>query len=296
MSRHAHHPESDQARERLLDLLSQRATEGLSIPEEVEVARLLAVYPDVDELSFELAAAAAALAMMDADVGAAGALPEPLRERTRQLAGASEVSHGGMSRPSAAQPRSMNPGRSAGLVAGTLPAPARPLFRFGLLVTAAAVLLAIAGWWRALAPVPRTETPSIALLSEYQQFADRAPDLVRCAWVGKQPGYEGVRGHVVWSDQQQRGYMLLSGLRTNDPAREQYQLWIVDPNRDKNPVDGGVFNIAAAAEGNCTTTGEVIVPIDCKLPVSQPAAFALTVEKPGGVVVSAGPLVVVAAR
>ena len=44
-----------------------------------------------------------------------------------------------------------------------------------------------------------------------------------------------------------------------------------------------------------TKDGEVIIPIDAKLAVASPAAFAITVERPGGVVVSDGPLEVVAA-
>lgn len=91
--------------------------------------------------------------------------------------------------------------------------------------------------------------------------------------------------------------MTFRNLSPNDPTQRQYQLWVVDPSRDKHPVDGGVFDIASCpADANTTPSGEVIVPIVCKLPVASPAAFALTVEKPGGVVVSAGPLVLVAAK
>jgi hypothetical protein len=43
-------------------------------------------------------------------------------------------------------------------------------------------------------------------------------------------------------------------------------------------LDGGVFDIP--------TTGEVIVPINAKLQVREPFMFAITIEKPGGVVVS----------
>jgi hypothetical protein len=44
-----------------------------------------------------------------------------------------------------------------------------------------------------------------------------------------------------------------------------------------------------------TETGRVRVPFGAKLPIISPAVFALTVEKPGGVVVSEGPLHLVAA-
>ena len=81
--------------------------------------------------------------------------------------------------------------------------------------------------------------------------------------------------------------MLLTGMPVNNPESSQYQLWLVDAERDSNPVDGGVFDIPP---GEST----VIIPIDAKLAVNNPAAFAITREKPGGVVVSKGPLLVVA--
>jgi len=60
----------------------------------------------------------------------------------------------------------------------------------------------------------------------------------------------------------------------------QYQIWIFDGARDKRfPVDGGVFDVPA-------NTTDVVIPIRAELMVHKPAAFAVTVEKPGGVVVS----------
>ena len=100
-------------------------------------------------------------------------------------------------------------------------------------------------------------------------------------------GPSGASGEVVWSDSLQQGYMRLTGVPANDAAKRQYQLWIVDPKRSKEPVDGGVFDVAAA--------GEVVIPFESRLAVAKPAAFAITAEQPGGVVVSAGPLLLVAA-
>ena len=81
--------------------------------------------------------------------------------------------------------------------------------------------------------------------------------------------------------------MLLTGMPVNDPATSQYQLWLVDPDRDENPVDGGVFDIPA-------DESSVVIPIDAKLAVNNPTVFAITREQPGGVVVSKGPLLVIA--
>ena len=91
---------------------------------------------------------------------------------------------------------------------------------------------------------------------------------------------ERVRGEVVWDEDSQTGYMRFVNLRRNEPNAEQYQLWIFDGTRDERfPVDGGVFDIPRR-------DGEVIVPIHAKLRVRVPLAFAITVERPGGVVVS----------
>jgi anti-sigma-K factor RskA len=73
--------------------------------------------------------------------------------------------------------------------------------------------------------------------------------------------------------------MRFRGLPVNTPSEEQYQLWIFARNQsDRTPIDGGVFDI--------TSTEEVIIPIDPKLPVQDAYMFAVTIEKPGGVVVS----------
>jgi len=115
-----------------------------------------------------------------------------------------------------------------------------------------------------------------------------ASDATVTAWAPPDdPRFSGVTGDVVWSDARQAGFMRLSGMPANDRANQQYQLWIVDPERSAQPVDGGVFDVQAGAT-------EVIIPINAKLAVNKPAAFAITLEKTGGVVVSAGPLLVVA--
>jgi anti-sigma-K factor RskA len=75
--------------------------------------------------------------------------------------------------------------------------------------------------------------------------------------------------------------MIFRGLEPNDPRSAQFQLWIFDPSRvdwDKTPVDGGVFDVSAGEQ--------VVIPIHAKLPVQDVALFAVTLEKPGGVVVS----------
>jgi len=120
--------------------------------------------------------------------------------------------------------------------------------------------------------------------SRAAMLADAAT--VTLPWAAGDDRYGGVTGDVVWSDQTQSGFLRLAGMPVNDPARAQYQLWIIDPDRDSHPVDGGVFDV--------TSSGEVIIPVQARLSVDRPTTFAITLEKPGGVVVSAGPLLVVA--
>jgi anti-sigma-K factor RskA len=95
------------------------------------------------------------------------------------------------------------------------------------------------------------------------------------------PGKEAYNpsGDIVWSDARQQGFIHVKGLPKNDPSREQYQLWIFDENQDpKTPVDGGVFDV--------NSDGEVVIPINAKIQVKGAKVFAITVERPGGVVVS----------
>lgn len=123
---------------------------------------------------------------------------------------------------------------------------------------------------------------------------DTPPDqLIQWDWISTddEAVVGEVIGDVVWSDALNKGYMRISGLAVNDPSLKQYQLWIFDatnPTGDlpqfgegllsQRPIDGGVFNI--------DTNGEIIIEINAKLLVEQAAAFAITVEPPGGVVVS----------
>lgn len=115
------------------------------------------------------------------------------------------------------------------------------------------------------------------------------PALVRVAWgPSTDPAGQGAAGEVLWSPALQRGVLRFEGLAPNDPRLAQYQLWIVDAGRDaRYPVDGGVFDVTAA--------GEVLVPVAARLPVARPTLFAVTLEKPGGVVVSTRERLVLAA-
>ena len=114
-------------------------------------------------------------------------------------------------------------------------------------------------------------------------FWPRAVSGTTVAWAGE------ARGEVVWNGAEQKGLMRFVGMKRNDPRSSVYQLWIFDAERDERyPVDGGVFSIERE--------GEVTVPIVAKLPVRRAVLFAVTVEAPGGVVVSKREQIVATAK
>ncbi len=133
-------------------------------------------------------------------------------------------------------------------------------------------------------PLPPARTPAAAPddpAAARARLLASGRTLLQRAWrAGNDPAGFVVSGDVVWDPATQTGYMRFVGLRRNEPNAEQYQLWIFDAGRDERyPVDGGVFNISGAAQGD-------VIPIKAKLSVGVPLMFAVTIERPGGVVVS----------
>jgi hypothetical protein len=153
---------------------------------------------------------------------------------------------------------------------------------------AACIALAINIWIMQNPPTPDTarvqvpaETPrplSPAEMRDQMMRSDAA--MVKATWgPEKMKEMKQVSGDIVWSGDKQMGYLRLQGLPKNDPSKETYQLWIVDRTRDqKYPIDGGTFDVSS--------DGEIIIPINAKLRAASPEMFVITMEKPGGVVVS----------
>jgi hypothetical protein len=219
--------------------------------------------------TFELAAAAVDLATLLREP-----IPEKLRARLEQAV-----------IPFAERVRRRDPSRS------------------GWLAAAACALVAAAGWWcfltKSVSPVvvervvpappsaPPTPPLPAPLETQRAELLRRAKDVVTSPWTPtKDPAAVSVWGDVVWSQSEQRGFMRFHGLAPNDPGIAQYQLWVFD-KAQMHPVDGGVFDVNEA--------GDVTVAITAKLQVRDPQLFAITIEKPGGVVVSKKEHIVVTA-
>ena len=86
---------------------------------------------------------------------------------------------------------------------------------------------------------------------------------------------------VVWDERKQRGILKITQLPPNADDHD-YQLWLVDP-RYQNPVDGGVFHVA--------NDGTQSIGFHPNTPVREAKAFAISLERKGGVTKAEGPIV-----
>ncbi|MFO0875025.1 MAG: anti-sigma factor [Phycisphaerales bacterium] len=310
------HPVGRDDRERAIDLLADRAIDGLLDDEAIELDRLLVAHPELDDDTMDLAAASIAVAGLAAS---AEPMPGALRElvqragdrwfdahaarggaaRRRNVSGeaprrgdrgnapaaagarmerdAAEKmkldDRGAASRGEVMGPRAESPRREGRSIAGTI----------GWVAAAAALALAALAWWPSIA-ARRSDA------ERCERLARSAKDLVSWRWTrGDNPlAAAGLDGDVLWSNERQEGFLRLKGLAANDPRTLQYQLWIFDATRDdRYPVDGGVFDIPPGG-------GDAIIPIHAALGVRSPVMFAVTVEPPGGVVVSRRDIVALA--
>lgn len=290
---------------RLVELLVQRAVDGLSSSERAELKQLLSEERYVDAGRFEYTAASLLLAS-DVENNAPEEMPYSLRERLMAQADTVAASMPAASpRQTSSQPRVISiagrsrsttaaPAASSPPSASKASAARRPTSfggKVGWFAAAASVLIAIAGWWpRLQSGDPMVEAPIASTLEqERQELLAQQGVLTRTWQTTQDPAASGVTGDVVWDQRTQNGFLRFRGLQANNSDEMQYQLWIFDGTRDERyPIDGGVFDIPPGQR-------EVIIPITAKLQVRNPAAFAVTIERPGGSVVSSRDRIVVLA-
>jgi len=295
-------PPPGQPDDAMVDLLVKQVTEGLSPAEQRALDVMDSELASAYLRDLERAAAAVTLA------GSTGGepLPAALSARIAQQAAEHFAAPGNAAanhNVAANQVADLTEARTAAaekarveqsLAPSPVPARAGRFGGYGWLAAAACLVLAIFGWERSppplppvvvVAPPPVTPPPPAqpappTAAEERAALLAKTDSLKIPLGATKDPAAAGVTGDVVWDPATQRGFLHFAGLAPNDPAVRQYQIWIFDAGRDKRyPVDGGVFDVPANA-------GEVIIPIRASLMVRKPAAFAVTVEKPGGVVVT----------
>ena len=241
-------------------LLLDRATEGeLSRAEAAELERLGLA----DDQSFD--------ALVGAVAAGFTAIDEPLPER---LCGRLEAEAAWLARaPVAFQPLRQSPQavddalESIGPVTRSIMG---PLGWLGWAAAAVAAVVAVMVW-----------TGGESFRGAASRDALLAQGALRVSW---QPWSDDTSssetdkatGEVIWSDDLQSGVMVFRDLPRLDGS--VYQLWIVDAERGfEQRISGGIFNGGP---------GEIAVPIEPRLAVNRAAAFAITIEKPGGTWVS----------
>ncbi len=261
------------------DLLTQKAVYGLTEAEQAQLDAMDEGTADLEFRSLEMTAAAISLAgLIDEE-------PMPAHLFSKILASADEHFAVDPMAETVAWPPAQD--RHAVYEIAAEERRSSPWFSWFGWAAAACIALAVNIWFTRTQPVdiaqnqPPVNAPkTLSTIELRDQLLAATKDVVKAAWSeGNVKGLTQVVGDVVWSDEKQAGYMTLKGLPANDKTKATYQLWIFDKTQDpKTPIDGGTFDV--------NSDGEVVIPINAKLKAQGPAMFAITIEKPGGVVVS----------
>ncbi len=295
----------------LLDLLAEKASAGLDAEPSARLEALLVAATEKED-HFELTAAALELSVASPLEELPATVEARLRREARRFAAGlprSNVRPFRLPAKTQAETGSEKREDSRPAEVGTRPssAVAAPSPLLPWLVAAVFFLAAVTGWWRVFTLAGQIEvSPSGPFAGTSAETTigpiPQSPNIARAAllqgadpalpvpWTGTEdPAAQGVSGDVVWSPERQQGFLRFQNLPANDTKVYQYQLWIFDGTRDERfPIDGGVFDVPAS--------GEVVIPIEAKLRVREATIFAVTIEKPGGVVVSSRERIVVLAK
>lgn len=291
---------NDKQLDLLLDLLIKKVSYGLDKSEQKQLDELHVKTDDAEYRSLEITAAAISIAGARPDEE----LPAHLYSKIAQDA-VKYVASDRTETPIPWPPAKSNadPGFDTILSPRELSRSERSWFEWlGWAAAAAACLILAINIWTTRTPKvdrvnnkPPAESPNVlqAQLRELSnQKASLPPsqmreemirsnvEMVKANWtVGNMKEMKDISGDVIWSDEKQAGFIKLKGLPVNDTTKETYQIWIFDKTQDKaTPIDGGTFDV--------TSEGEMVIPINAKLKVKGAEMFAITAEKPGGVVVS----------
>lgn len=151
-----------------------------------------------------------------------------------------------------------------------------PMGWVGWTVAALLAITSVIGWRSVFASGSSEASPV-----ELRERLSSDPKSVRLEWSAwGESETPQAEGDIVWVEDEDRGVMWFRNLPPNTPDRPVYQLWIVDAEMGfDRRVSGGVFTVEPGQE-------EVVVPIDPAHPISEAAAFAVTIEREGGVGVS----------
>ena len=255
--------------ERLLDLLVLEASEQLSQQERQELNSLLDLFPEYTSDYFHKTTALAQVGFYLEDDFNNETLPQHIRKKTLYR----HKKELGQSTTSDYLSNFMR----------TLFYSYKPQYAWAL------TILMTIGLSFSIIEFKGYESNSRYLPLKKMVMEKTAEDLIQYPWYSRTNDLEPISGDIIWSDQKQKGFIQIAGLPMNDSSKNQYQIWIIDPLKHGQPVDGGVFDVTR-------TDKAIIIPINPKLPISKAVAFAITLEQPGGVVVSSAPLLLTAPK
>ena len=243
--------------EHLHALLADRALQGADPAEEAALHCLLQHEPTLDAESFDRAAAALDIALQQ---GHQEAMPAHLLEKLQALA--------------ANKKPEVQTDKPVIQLATTSPIPKAN--RRSAIATA----VVWSGWLVAAVVLLAMWLPSSPKMLSVEQLKQQQALVVPGVPGPGKDAKPSLTGEFIWDSKTQQGYMKLSGFAVNNPEKSQYQLWIFDDKdfTTTTPIDGGVFNI--------TNNKEVLIPIKPNLKVGKPHLFAITIERPGGVMQS----------
>jgi len=97
------------------------------------------------------------------------------------------------------------------------------------------------------------------------------------------PGHENAKVAVAWHQEKQTGVITIANMPPAGPGRD-YQLWAVDANRP-DPINAGIIHV--------DSNGVTRVRFKPDLSASQIKAFAISLEREGGVPKREGPIVMI---
>lgn len=291
---------------RLDELLAERAVFGLDLTETKELEKLIDLAANQDDESFELAAA-----MIDISITRMEPIPTPLKQKLIEQGRANMLARSDENFPHAVSlghadskqnQRLFTRGNKIREVIAWSTAIAIGFIAFMIWAEAGRQLASVSSSAKQAGKDFLDEINELkSSLKDAGDYATRlevanqelkkqlSPDgkevydelvgktgVIQWAWSAT--GNSKASGDVVWNQAKQKGAMRFVNLEKNDPNVSQYQLWIIEETGRKHPVDGGVFDV--------TSDIEIFIPIDSKLFANPPKAFAVTVERRNGVVVS----------
>ena len=238
----------DTEKQILMNLLALSSVEPLSDEDEHQLSHLLSQYPEFSRDEFEKTTALSQIGFYLRDHTAHEKLPNELRNKILATYENSKLSK--------------KNNFSLSIFSVLLKAFTRPSYAWGI------TAMLMIGLSYSMINFKTYENNYRYLPLKKMVLHNTADDLMQYPWFGKTSDFESIKGDIIWSNQKQKGFIKITGMPMNDPSQNQYQIWIVDPIKYQNPVDGGVFDITKSDR-------ELIIPINPKLPIPMQEALRL---------------------